>query len=60
MWRDILLTNRKAVLAAFDKFDESLMRLRDLVEFGDARAIEKFLASAKKRLDTTIGRNDAR
>ena len=56
MWRDILLTNRKAILAALDAFDESLMHLRDLLELADAPGIEKFLASAKTRRDATVAR----
>ncbi len=56
MWRDIFLTNRKAVIAAIDQLDEGLCRLRDLVEVGDAAGIERFLASAKKRRDSTIAR----
>jgi prephenate dehydrogenase len=49
MWRDIFLTNRRWVLAAIDAFDENLMRLRDLVETGDAKGIERFLSAAKTR-----------
>ncbi len=56
MWRDIFLTNRKQVLAALDDFDEALMALRDLVELADADGIERFLARAKRRRDTTIAR----
>jgi prephenate dehydrogenase len=56
MWRDIFLTNRRAILDAIDRFDASLMHLRDLMELGDAPGIEKFLAAAKKRRDTTIAR----
>ena len=56
MWRDILLTNRKAVLAAIDAFDESLMHLRDLLELADAPGIEKFLAAGKARRDATVAR----
>jgi len=56
MWRDILLTNRRAILAAIDAFDEDLCALRDLIEVGDAHGIEKFLAAAKKRRDETIAR----
>jgi len=56
MWRDIFLTNRPAILAAIDAFDEDLCHLRDLVALGDARGIEKFLAGAKKRRDQTIAR----
>ena len=54
MWRDILVTNRKQVLAAIDEFDDGLMHLRDLVEMADTPGIEKFLAAAKKRRDSTI------
>jgi len=54
MWRDIFLTNRKQVLAALDDFDEALMALRDLVEIGEPKAIERFFAAAKKRRDATI------
>ncbi len=56
MWRDILMTNRKAMLSAIDKLDENLMHLRDLLEAADEKGIERFLASAKKRRDTTIGK----
>ncbi|MDP6047216.1 MAG: prephenate dehydrogenase/arogenate dehydrogenase family protein [Phycisphaerae bacterium] len=56
MWRDILLTNRAAVLSALDKFSSDTAKLRDLIDQGDGAAIEKFLARAKKRRDTTIAR----
>ena len=56
MWRDILMTNRKAILAAIDSFDESFMQLRDLLEMADAPGIEKFLAAAKKRRDKTLAK----
>lgn len=51
MWRDIFITNRKAVIGAIDAFDESLMHLRDLLVLADAPGIEKFLAKAKQRCD---------
>ncbi|MFA6132903.1 MAG: prephenate dehydrogenase/arogenate dehydrogenase family protein [Phycisphaerae bacterium] len=51
MWRDILLTNRSAILGRIDDFDERLMLLRDLVELGDAGQITRFLRAAKKRRD---------
>ncbi len=54
MWRDILVTNRKHILAAIDAFDDDLMHLRDLVELADTPGIEKFLALAKKRREATI------
>jgi len=56
MWRDILLTNRKAVLSALDAFATDLVELRELVNRGDGPAIEKFLSAAKKRRDSTIAR----
>ncbi|HUS92392.1 MAG TPA: prephenate dehydrogenase/arogenate dehydrogenase family protein [Phycisphaerae bacterium] len=56
MWRDIFLTNRRQVLAAIDDFDEDLMALRDLVELGEPKGLERFFAAAKKRRDTTIAR----
>lgn len=56
MWRDILMTNRKAILSSIDAFDESLMQLRDLLELSDAPGIEKFLAAAKRRRETTISK----
>ena len=49
LWRDIFMTNRKAILAAIDEFDEAMCHLRDLIQLGDAPGIEKFLATAKKR-----------
>lgn len=54
MWREILLTNRTALLAAIDAADEHLMRLRDLIEVGDAAAIERYLAAAKRRRDRLL------
>ncbi len=54
MWRDIFITNRKAILAALDKFDDALVDFRDMIELGDAKAIEKMLAKAKNRRDATI------
>ena len=54
MWREIILTNRKAILAALDDADEQLMNLRDMIELGDAPAIERYLAAAKKRRDALL------
>jgi len=56
MWRDILLTNRAAVLSALDKFSHETAKLRDLIDAGDGEAIEGFLTRAKTRRDTTIAR----
>ncbi len=54
MWREIIMTNRRAVLSALDAADEGIMRLRDLVEAGDAEAIERYLAAAKNRRDQLL------
>ncbi len=54
MWRDIILTNRKALLNAIDAADEQLMRIRDLVDLGDAAGIERYLTAAKKRRDELL------
>ncbi len=56
MWRDILLTNRKAILAGIDAFDEQLMHLRDLLIRADAPGVEKFLTAAKRRRDATVAK----
>jgi len=54
LWREIILTNHKAVLAAIDAADEHLTHLRDLVELGDGPGIERFLTRAKKRRDSMV------
>ena len=56
MWRDILTTNRVAILAAMDGLDEKIEQLRQLLGARDAEGIEKLLAGAKTRRDTTIAR----
>ena len=56
MWRDILLTNRSAILSALDRFSVDTAALRELIDQGDVEAIEKFLTRAKTRRDTTIAR----
>ncbi len=54
VWRDIFLTNRRAMLDAIDELDERLMALRDLMELGDADGLLRLLAAAKKRRDRQI------
>ena len=54
MWRDILTTNRRAVLGALDALDRDLRGLRECIESGDAGRIEQFLAAAKRRRDATV------
>ncbi len=54
MWREIILTNRSAMLAAIDSADEQLMNLRDLIELGDGAGIERFFALARKRREALV------
>jgi len=56
VWRDVLLTNRKAMLGAIDELDERMMHLRDLLERADGPGVEAFLREAKRRRDSTVGR----
>jgi len=60
VWRDILATNRREILAALEAFSESLARARQLLADGDVAKIEQYLSAAKTRRDTTIGRKDSR
>jgi len=57
MWRDILTTNRQAILDAIDALDGDLKSLRDCIDQGDAAAIEQFLSAARKRREATIARH---
>lgn len=49
MWRDILLANRRHVLAALDGLGAQLAELRAAVAAGDAAAVEAFLTEASTR-----------
>ncbi len=54
MWRDIFLTNDRAVLAAIDDFTGALAELRGAVERGDEDAIDELLDSGhalRRRLE---------
>jgi len=55
MWRDILMTNRATIGRTISAFRKELDKLEALIKTGDAVAIEKFFALAKRRRDTTIG-----
>ena len=54
MWRDIITTNRKSIIRAVDELLGVGEKLRDLIDTGDEKAIEKFLTNAKTRRDSTI------
>lgn len=54
MWRDIFLTNDRAVLDAVDAFDAALAELRGAVARGDAAAIDALLErglATRRRLE---------
>jgi len=55
MWRDVVLTNRPALVAALEAFGGSLAELRRLIEAGDADAIQRWLAEAQRRRAQMIG-----
>ena len=55
VWRDILLTNRGEVLRAIERLGSSLNGLRRLLISGNSRAIEKLLAAAKQRRESSFG-----
>jgi prephenate dehydrogenase len=57
MWRDILTTNRRAILDALDRFASDLSDLQGLLADGDAGDIEQFLAKAKRRRDETLAQS---
>ena len=51
MWRDIALTNQKNLTRAVDGFVAELKKFQTALKTGDARAVEKFYATAKSRRD---------
>ena len=54
MWRDIMTTNRKAILGSLEKLSRSLNRLQTLLTKDNAKAIEQFFARTKDRRDATL------
>ncbi|MBT3279076.1 MAG: prephenate dehydrogenase/arogenate dehydrogenase family protein [Phycisphaerales bacterium] len=52
MWRDIMLTNRDAILNTIDRFDTQLAKLRTVIEAGQPKPIEQFLAKEQQRRRT--------
>jgi len=51
MWRDIALANRKNVSQSVDVFVSELKKFQTALKKGDAKAVEKFFATAKERRD---------
>ena len=54
MWRDVCLSNRKAILQSMDNLDIHLKALRTAIESSDGEAIEAAFARAKLARDTHI------
>jgi prephenate dehydrogenase len=48
MWRDVLLSNRDAVLAAMRGLDEELAGLRRAIASGDGEALEALILRARE------------
>ncbi len=54
MWRDVCLTNRRAVCNSIDALSEHLDRLRAAIEAGDGDIIEKTFLRAREARDTHV------
>lgn len=52
MWRDIMLTNRDAILHTIDCFAGQMDKLRAVIEAGDPATIERFLTKEQQRRRT--------
>jgi prephenate dehydrogenase len=51
MWRDIVLANRRNLSRVLGVFIEDLEELKHALDEGDAKSIEEYLESAKRRRD---------
>jgi prephenate dehydrogenase len=51
MWRDIALANRKNLSRSVDAFVSELKKFQAALKTGDAKAVEKYFATAKQRRD---------
>jgi prephenate dehydrogenase len=60
MWRDILLSNRDALLAAMDCFDASARRLREAIERSDAGRLDALFTRSRTERDAWLARFEAR
>jgi len=56
MWRDIVMSNGKAILAKLDRLEEELAAVREALESGDAERIAAMFASAKEARDAWLKR----
>jgi prephenate dehydrogenase len=51
MWRDIALANRRNLAKSLQAFTADLQKFQRALARGDAKAIAKFLETAKQRRD---------
>jgi prephenate dehydrogenase len=56
MWRDILLSNRTALLAALDGFDASVAQLRAAIEKGDGTTLDRLFNDARVERNAWLAR----
>lgn len=60
MWREIVLSNRQAILSAIDDAQRQLQRLRGMIDASDERRLEQFLTQAKTHRDQLVAQRRAR
>ena len=60
MWRDILRSNRTALLAAMDGFDASVAQLREAIERGDGAALDRAFNAAREQRNAWLAQFNGR
>ncbi len=60
MWRDILLSNRTALLAAMDSFDASVAQLRGAIERGDSEQLDRVFNAARMQRNAWLAQFNGR
>ncbi len=58
MWRDILLSNRTALIAAMDGFDASLAKLRAAIAREDGELLDQIFSASRDQRDAWLARFD--
>ncbi|MFN0301856.1 MAG: prephenate dehydrogenase [Burkholderiales bacterium] len=59
MWRDILLSNRSALLAAMDGFDASVATLRAAIEGEDGALLDRIFGASRTQREAWLARNES-
>jgi len=54
MWRDICLTNPKAILESLDLFSQHLQQIRSAIESADGASLESTIKRARDARDTYV------